>query len=208
MLARSADAPELAGRELTDAWEAALEASGLPVFRSAGRSRGRVAFGAPLPAGMAAERELADIVLTEFVPTWQVREGLAGRLPDGWRLVDLYDVWLGEAGPRRAGRRGRLPDRGHRRGRIRVLAAAAAALLAAERLPRERQKGGVDRPLRPAPAARRCRRRRPMARRSWFARRTRFHPVLGTGRPEEVVAALGDAVGRRRSRSPRSSASG
>ena len=25
--------------------------------------------------------------------------------------------------------------------------------------------------------------------------RTRFHPVLGTGRPEEVVAALGDAVG-------------
>ena len=25
--------------------------------------------------------------------------------------------------------------------------------------------------------------------------RTRFHSVLGTGRPEEVVAALGDAVG-------------
>jgi hypothetical protein len=25
--------------------------------------------------------------------------------------------------------------------------------------------------------------------------RTRFHPVLGTGRPEEVVAALGEAVG-------------
>jgi hypothetical protein len=26
--------------------------------------------------------------------------------------------------------------------------------------------------------------------------RTRFHPVLGTGRPEEVVAALGDAIGK------------
>jgi hypothetical protein len=25
--------------------------------------------------------------------------------------------------------------------------------------------------------------------------RTRFHPELGTGRPEEVVAALGDRVG-------------
>jgi hypothetical protein len=25
--------------------------------------------------------------------------------------------------------------------------------------------------------------------------RTRFHPELGTGRPEEVVAALGDALG-------------
>jgi hypothetical protein len=26
--------------------------------------------------------------------------------------------------------------------------------------------------------------------------RTRFHPSLGTGRPEEVLAALADALGR------------
>lgn len=62
---------------------------------------------------------------------------------------------------------------------------------AAERLPRERVKGGATvrydlRPLLldvsvgdPGP---------PLLVRA----RTRFHPVLGTGRPEEVVAALGD----------------
>ena len=95
VLARAADAPELAGRELIDVWETALEASGLPLFRPVGRVRGRIAFGAPIPATLEVERELADILLTEFVPTWRVREGLAGHLPDGWRLVDLYDVWLG-----------------------------------------------------------------------------------------------------------------
>ena len=74
------------------------------------------------------------------------------------------------------------------------LKAAAAELLAATELSRERQKGGspVRYDLRPLlvdvgvvddgpPVVLRA--------------RTRFHPVLGTGRPEEVVAALGDAVG-------------
>ena len=95
VLARPADATGLAGRDVTDAWESALERSGLPVHRPTGRSRGRVAFGAPLPAGMAAERELADIVLTDLLPTWRVREGIARCLVDAWRLIDLYDVWLG-----------------------------------------------------------------------------------------------------------------
>ena len=114
----------------------------MPLFRPVGRVRGRIAFGAPIPATLEVERELADILLTEFVPTWRVREGLAGHLPDGWRLVDLYDVWLGspalagqvaaadyriERRPARTGRRSRRPRR---------------ALLAATELPRERQKGG------------------------------------------------------------------
>ena len=76
------DAPELAGRELIDVWETALEASALPLYRPVGRVRGRIAFGAPIPATLEVERELADILLTEFVPTWRVREGLAGHLPD------------------------------------------------------------------------------------------------------------------------------
>ena len=81
-----ADAPDLGGRELADAWEAALDASGLPAFVPAGRARARVAFGAPLSAGLVAEAELADIVLTEFEPTWRVREALAAGCPTagGW----------------------------------------------------------------------------------------------------------------------------
>ncbi|MEP6639927.1 MAG: DUF2344 domain-containing protein, partial [Chloroflexota bacterium] len=181
VLARSAGAPALAGRELADAWESALEATLLPLYRPAGRARARVAFGAPIAARLAAERELADIVLTEVIPIWRVRDGLESRLPEGWRLVDLHDVWL--AGPALAGQvagadyRVELDDADPE-----AVRAAAAALLAAVALPRERTKGtssvGYDlRPLLidvgvadPGPPL-------------WVRTRTRFHPVLGTGRP-------------------------
>src|SRR5260221_526056 len=79
VLARGAGAPAIAGRELTDAWEQALAETALPLYRPAGRSRARFSLGAPLPIGMAAERELADVVLTEVVPIWRVREALSGR---------------------------------------------------------------------------------------------------------------------------------
>jgi radical SAM-linked protein len=193
VLARAEDAPRIAGRELTDAWEAALEATGLPVHRAAGRTRTRVAFAAPLQLGLAAERELAEVFLAERVPIWRVREALTERLPAGWRLVDLHDVWAG--GPPLAGRViaadyrielevGPEPDR---------LAEVAQALIAARELPRVRQKGdgSVAYDLRPllvdvsvdlAGAVIRA--------------RTRIHPELGTGRPEEVVAALGERLGR------------
>ncbi len=193
VLARSSDAPDLGGRELADAWESALEASGLPAFVPAGRGRARVAFGAPLSAGLVAEAELADIVLTEFEPTWRVREALADRLPVGWRLVDLYDVWLGE--PPLAGQvvgaDYRIDVTGAGAGEI---AAAAEALLAADHLPRERQKGStvVAYDLRPLVAAVDMVAPGPPV---VLRVRTRFHPELGTGRPAEVVAALGDALG-------------
>jgi radical SAM-linked protein len=152
-----------------------------------------VAFAAPLQLGLAAERELAEVLLVERVPIWRVREALTGRLPAGWRLVDLYDVWVG--GPPLAGRviaadyrielqDGPEPDR---------LAEAARALLAARELPRVRQKGegSVAYDLRPLLADVSVDRAGAAIR-----ARTRIHPELGTGRPEEVVAALGDRLGR------------
>ena len=194
VLARSAVAPGLSGRELIDAWEAALEASALPFFRPAGRVRPRIAFGAPIPASLEVEREVADIFLTEFVPIWQVREGLTAHLPDGWQLVDLHDVWLG--GPALAGQVAAADYRIVVTGvGEAALVTAAAALLAATELPRERLKGGstVRYDLRPLltdisvvdegpPVVLRV--------------RTRFDPVLGTGRPEEVIAALAGTTGR------------
>jgi radical SAM-linked protein len=193
VLARSANSPDQAGRELIEAWEAALEASALPLFRPAGRARPRIAFGAPIPASLEVERELADIFLTEFVPIWQVREGVTAHLPDGWRLVDLHDVWLG--GPALAGQVAaadyRIVVTG---GSAAALATAAAGLLAATELPRERLKGGssVRYDLRPLLADITVVEEGPPA---VLRARTRFDPVLGTGRPEEVVAALGDAAG-------------
>jgi radical SAM-linked protein len=193
VVARSGDAPRQAGRELTDAWDAALEASGLPVVRAAGRSRWRVAFGAPLPVEIAAERELVDIVLTELLPAWEVREALTGRLPEGWRLVEIHDVWLGapSLASQVAAADYRI-DLGDCDGA--AITAAAAGLLSAATLPRERPKGGTTvrydlRPLLidlsvadPGP---------PVLLRA----RTRIDPVLGTGRPEEVLAALAEEAG-------------
>lgn len=193
VLARSAGAPELAGRESADVWEAALEASALPLFRPVGRLRPRIAFGAPIPATLEVERELADILLTEFVPTWRVRECLADHLPEGWQLVDLHDVWLGS--PALAGQVAAADYRiGVTDADGPALAVAAAGLLTATELPRERQKGGstVRYDLRPLLADVRVVEPGPSV---MLRARTRFHPVLGTGRPEEVVAALGDAVG-------------
>ena len=140
VLARSADAPDLGGRELAEAWESALETSGLPAFIPAGRARARVAFGASLSAGLVAEAELADIVLTEFEPTWRVRAALTATLPTGWRLIDLYDVWLGE--PPLAGQVVGAAYRIDLAGAGAAdIVAAATGLLAADHLPRERQKG-------------------------------------------------------------------
>jgi radical SAM-linked protein len=190
--ARDAEAPPLAQREVAESWEAAIDRAGLPVAWTEGaRPRPRISFGAPLPVQMAAERELIDLVLTERWPAWRVREALEGRLPDGWRLVELEDVWLG--GPPLAGRVAAADYRitlvpGPEPAK---LAEAAAKLLAAGRVDRQRLKGTetvsydlrtlvVDvRLVAPGPP--------PIV-----GTRTRFHPELGTGRPEEVVAAMGE----------------
>ena len=196
ILARDAGAPALARRELAEAWEVAMAASGLPFFRPIGRARGRVAFGAPIPATLAAEHELADIVLSETWPVWRVREALERRLPMGWRLLDVHDVWLG--GPPLAGQVAAADyriDLGETTGpAASAVAAAARTLLAAAALPRERAKAGsvVRYDLRPLLIDVHVAQAGPPLQ---IRTRTRFHPVLGTGRPEEVVAALGEAAG-------------
>jgi radical SAM-linked protein len=201
VVARAADASRLGQRETIDAWESAVEASGLPMARGSGSSvsgppaRPRVAFGAPLAVGMAAEAERIDLFLTERLTRWSVREALDPVLPDGWSLVELEDVWLG--GPALGGIVAAADYRVtlERDVDAAALVDACRTLLDARTLPRQREKGGglVTYDLRPLlvdlavvdagpPAVVRM--------------RTRFHPTLGTGRPDEVVAALGDALGR------------
>jgi radical SAM-linked protein len=196
VLARAAAAPAQTQRELSDAWESAIREAGLPLAWSEGATpRPRISIGAPLPVGMSAGGELLDIVLTERWPIYRVREALTRAMPDGWRLVDLQDVWL--AGPALAGRiaaadyRITLADPA---ARAEVLEPACARLLAAERISRERAKGSgtVTYDLRPLVIALRVTDAGPPV---VLSARTRFHPELGTGRPEEVVAALGDLAG-------------
>ena len=176
----------------TGSWR--IDAAGLPVAWTEGaRSRPRIAFGAPLPVGMAANAELIDVVITERWPAWRVREALTSHVPAGWRVVDVQDVWL--AGPPLAGRVAAadyeivLAGAPH----ADLLRVAAAGLLAAPRLPRQRAKGDgtVEYDLRPLLIDISVADGPPVS----VTARTRFHPELGTGRPEEVVAALSDRLG-------------
>jgi hypothetical protein len=152
---------------------------------------------------MAADRELAEILLTERCEVWRVREGLTGGLPEGWRLTGLDDVWLGA--PSLSGMVAAadyaieldVAESGRSTGAevsASSIEAGTAGLMRAQALPRERAKGGgvVAYDLRPllldvcvAKAG------PPVVLRA----RTRIHASLGSGRPEEVVAALGEAVG-------------
>jgi radical SAM-linked protein len=180
-------------RDLAEAWAAALQASGLPLARGEGRPRPPLAFAAPLPVGAIADAELADLTLADRLPVADVRPVVARTMPDELRLVGLHDVWLGapalaaavEAADYRVDLAGDVD--------LPALARACASLLAAPSLVRQRVRGGgtVEYDLRPLlddvtaagdPPALRI--------------RTRFHPERGAGRPEEVVAALGDVLGR------------
>jgi radical SAM-linked protein len=201
VVARPAGAPTETQRETADRWEAAFAAAALPLARTGdARSRARVSFGAPLPAGMAADGELIDIVLTERWPAWQLRERLVPVLPEGWRLSRLEDVWL--SGPPLAGRVAgadyRIELEAAETESVAVDAARVQAacdmFLAARSVPRERRKGegSVRYDLRPlvvdvgvAEAG------PPIVIRA----RTRLDPERGSGRPEEVVAALGELIG-------------
>ncbi len=186
-----------------DQWLETLVASGLPVagLEAGGTGRARIAFGAPLPAGMGGAAELADLYLLERRVTWQVREALEPLLPPGHRWVGAEDVWLGA--PPLAGRVAAADWRVELEpvapSDVERVRAAGRALLAATELPRTRTKGGQDkrydlRPLVADLAVEDDQARSDAGAGAALAVcfRTRIHPELGSGRPEEVVAALVD----------------
>jgi radical SAM-linked protein len=196
---RRADAPALPQRESIAAWEEGLAASGLPLATAdRGAGRPRLSFGAPLGVGIPAERELVDLFLAEPRRIDEVRATLARCLPEGHELVDLHDVWVG-APPLPASVVGLVyrVDVSRADGDAldpRALAEGAERLLGRSAIPRRRAKGAgtVSYDLRPllagietlgdvgTPAIR---------------IRVRVDPERGIGRPEEVVAALGDEIG-------------
>lgn len=185
------------------AWEAALASAGLPLAFSQGRAvRSRVALAAALPIGVAGEAELADMVLTERLTRPHLRSSLEGRMPDGHRLVDLFDVWLGE--PSLAARLAAADYRLDVRGAgVAELAEACRALLASATLERSRPKGegrSVIYDLRPLLLGLEA---LPEAAASDVPDgaavvrvRLRHGQEGGAGRPDEVVLALGERLGR------------
>ena len=176
-------------------------ASGLPVAGLDGpRARPRFAVAAPLGATIPGEAELLDVWLTQRLPRWRVREALVAALPPGHALVDLYDVWLGEAP---------LPGRisaSVYRATLEpvvddaVVRRAADALLAEAALPRTRRKGEatVAYDLRPfieaidMPGGGELQ----GVTETMTVRMTLRHdPERGVGRPDELLAALSERSG-------------
>jgi hypothetical protein len=207
IVARAADAPDLNQRDLGRAWDRAAAA-----LADAGPAPAadppRVVLGAPVPSGMAVDADLVDLLLPMRLTITDVRSALAGRMPDGWSLVNLHDVWVGEpalpaaivAADYRVAVRTLVDDLASERvdrsdsamPRADDLARAVTALLRADAIDRTR-----TRPGRPAGGN-----LRPLIESVRVAgpgdlwMRLRFDPVLGTGRPEEVVVALGLLAGR------------
>ena len=195
--AREPVAADAVGRTLLDAWQEAAAASGLPVARQAESSgRIRMAFAAPLPAAARGEREWADLWLVDRVPAWRVRETLEPRLPVAHTWVDAEDVWLGA--PALAGHVAaadwRIEIEPLDPTALEALAAAAGALAFARTIPRVRTKGTEQKAydLRPLLGEVGV---EGSGEGLVVLARTRFHPELGAGRPEEVVAALAEAAG-------------
>jgi hypothetical protein len=192
---RSPVPAELVGRAAIEAWQLALIECGLAPAQLDAAGRPRVAFGAPLPAAAEGEAELAEIFLAERVPAWRIREALEDRLPPGHVLLSAEDVWLGA--PPLPGRvvaadwRVELEARGID---LDALVVAAERLLAATSLMRTRSKGGADKSYDLRPLFDDVQVVSPVAGTPLVVTiRTRFRPELGSGRPEEVLAALADA---------------
>jgi len=196
VLAREALVDAAAQREATGAWEAAVAASGLPVAGlDLPRPRPRLALAAPLAPAIPGEAELLDVYLVERLPAWRVREALAAAVPASFRLVEAYDVWLGEpALP------GRVTASVYRAAfdadavdPVR-LGIAAEGLLAAPALPRSRRKGDatIEYDLRPFLAGLDV---EATGRRVLLRMTLRHDPEKGLGRPDEAIAALADSLG-------------
>jgi radical SAM-linked protein len=149
-----------------------------------------------LPSGCSAEGELLEFWLTDVRPAWAVREGLARDLPPGHRVVALESIWIGA--PALSGQIAAadydvsvaIADRGRD-----DVEGAAATMLGRPRVPWERQKGGETKAVDLRPLIVDIGVEQPANGRLSLHLRTRIHPELGTGRPDEVVGALAAEVG-------------
>jgi radical SAM-linked protein len=205
VFARDEEARYLSHLDAVRLWERAFRRGGIPVAKSEGFSpRPKLVFAAPLQLGMLAEHELADLFLADRLTAPDLRDRLAAGMPRGYRVLELYDIWVGARAiaPQ-------LVAADYRMTLLNVEAVhverTAARLLAAERLPRERRREAKSAPydLRPLlldlrvapadPAAVPPHAAGTPATGLWM--RLRHSQDNGAGRAEEVVAALADELG-------------
>jgi len=203
VFARDDDARFLSHLDAIHLWERAFRRGEIPVATTEGFSpRSRLVFAAPLPLGMLAEHELADLFLAERLTRRDLRTRLADGMPRGYRIVDMNDEWVGAPAVAT-----RLVAADYRMTLLGVatdtLEGAARSLLAADTLRREkrREKKVTAYDLRPLlldlavrpPDADGTAGAPDLAAGLWM--RLRNSQDLGSGRADEVVAAIAEHLG-------------
>jgi radical SAM-linked protein len=208
--ARDEEARYLSHLDAVHLWERAFRRGEIPLATTEGfNPRPKLVFAAPLQLGMLAERDLADLFLAERLTSPEMRRRLAAGMPNGYRVVDLHDVWIGAPAlaPQLAAADYRVTLFNVKQA---DLAAAAAKLMAAEELPRQRhrEKRTISYDLRPLLLEIQVRAPDPAhiaddiagpaeagvdAADLWL--RLRHSQDEGSGRVEEVVAALAGELG-------------
>ena len=185
---RGAGASGLNQRAELEAWEAAVGRAGLPVLVD-GRGRPRLGVSVPLPVGFTASAERIDVPLVERCSVAEVRSALEDVAPTDHPIIEIHDVWIGS--PALAAAVVALDYRVAVTGATASeLTPVATAIVAATTVPRVRRKSDrvIEYDLRPLIVDLRA-----TSDGLWM--RLRAEPSVGVGRPDEVVAAVGEALG-------------
>jgi radical SAM-linked protein len=183
---RGEEAKYVAHLDLMRAWERAIRRAGIPLAYSQGFSpHARFATGAPLSVGMTSEAEAMDLWLDEDMLPEDILQRLRPQLPDGLALRAVAE--RPEVGASLASRLREAEYKVTVRGD--AVAEAVGQMLAATSIPWRDERGGKVREhdLRPLILDLQA---GPGGDDTWELRMRLLAGPAGTGRPQEVVAAL------------------
>jgi radical SAM-linked protein len=173
--------------DLMRVWERALRRANMPLLYSKGYNpRPKISIAAPLAVGITGEREIMDVVLERTIAPMDFATSASRQLPRGISLVEVEEVYASLPSLQSQVRSAEYLitlEAGEPREEIER---RVAALLRSESLPRQRRGKTYD--------------LRPLIESASLEAGTSEHHLLrirlrtgeqGTGRPDEVVAALG-----------------
>ncbi len=173
--------------DLMRVWERALRRANMPLLYSKGYNpRPKISIAAPLAVGITSEREVMDVVLERSIAPMDFATSASRQLPRGISLVEVEEVYASlpslQSQVRSAEYLITLEPQEPRE----EIERRVDALLGSESLPRQRRGKTYD--------------LRPLIESASLEAGTSEHHLLrirlrmgeqGTGRPDEVVAALG-----------------